>query len=176
MALPAIFNTDIKFLSGVGEKRAELLKSELNIFTYQDLLWHLPFRHIDRTRFYKIKDIQAEMPYIQLRGKIVRFSYAGEGRRQRLVAVFSDGSGAMELVWFQGAKWVQSNYRINKEYIIFGKPTVFNNQISLVHPEIEDPETTPVNISPLQPVYNTTEKLKDGFVTSKTIQKLMMQH
>ena len=164
---------DIKFLPGVGPKRAELLLQELNIATFEDLLTHYPYRYVDRSRFYKISEVTSDMPFIQIRGKIYGYASLGKGRGKRLRADFRDESGRIELVWFKGAKWIPENYPIGKELIVFGRPSVFNRKLNLVHPELEDPGKKHAVSSSLQAVYSTTEKLKDQYLTSKTISKIM---
>ncbi len=164
---------DIQFLPGVGPKRAELLREELKIRTFEDLLSHYPFRYVDRSRFYKISEVTSEMPFIQIRGQIVGYSSAGKGKGKRLVADFTDGSGHLQLVWFKGAKWIPENYPVGKELIVFGKPTVYQRRLNVVHPELEDPGKKHEVSSKLQAVYSTTEKLKDHYLTSRAISKLM---
>ncbi len=166
-------STDIMYLSGVGPKRAELLRKELNISTYKDLLYYYPFKYIDKSKVYKISEIVDDLPYIQLVGKVIRFDEAGVGRKKRLTAIFSDGTGMVELVWFKGVKWVQQSLKPNIPYLVFGKATLFNGRFNIAHPEVEEykPETEKVNAS-LQAAYNTTEKLKNSFLTSKAIYKL----
>lgn len=166
---------DIKFLPGVGPKRAELLKKELKIETFGDLLYYFPYKYIDRTKFYKISEIHAQMPHIQVKGKIISFELAGAGPKQRLTAKFQDETGWMELLWFQGIKWQKENLKVNTTYTIFGKPSEFNGRISVVHPEIESEGE--ITLSPsgiFQAHYNTTENLKKGFIHSKLIHKMMM--
>ncbi len=163
---------DIKFLPGVGPKRAELFNKELNIFTVKDLLYFFPYKYIDRTRFYSIKEIDPSLAYIQLRGKITRFLREGQKPKERLIAKFTDGTGVIDLVFFQGLKFVLENYDIGKEYIILGKPNLYNGSVNIIHPEIESVEKTEGQINAsLQPFYNTTEKLKNNFITSRSIQK-----
>jgi len=162
---------DIKFLPGVGPQRAELLKKELKIFTFNDLLYYFPYKYIDRTKFYRIAEITSNMPYIQLKGSIVRFETTGEGVRQRLIAQFRDESGVMELLWFQGVKWVKENVKAGVEYIVFGKPTVFNGKVNIVHPELEPAENKQISAGVFQAYYNTSEKMKQKFMTSKALNK-----
>lgn len=166
-----ILDQDIKFLPGVGPQRAELLKKELEIFTFNDLLYYFPYKYIDRTKFYRISEITANMTYIQLKGQIVRFETTGEGARQRLIAYFRDESGVMELLWFQGIKWVKENIKPNVEYILFGKPSIFNGKVNMVHPELEPAQNKQVTTGVFQAFYNTTEKMKQKFLTSKTLNK-----
>ena len=164
---------DIQFLQGVGPKRADLLREELNIHTFEDLLTYYPFRYVDRSKFYKISELSSEMPFIQIAGKIQSYATVGKGRGKRLVADFSDESGHLELVWFRGAKWIPETYPVGKELVVFGRPSVFNRKLNVVHPELEDPEKKHPVSSKLQAVYSTTEKLKDHYITSKAISKLM---
>ncbi len=166
---------DIKFLTGVGPKRAELLGKELGIYTLEDLLYYFPYKYIDRTKFYKIKEISSSLPYIQIKGKISSIEIVGQPRKQRLVAKFYDDTGTVELVWFKGIKWIKANLNLNDEYIVFGKPNIFNRTINLPHPEIEKASETNKKINAaLQASYSTSEKLKNHFISSKTISKLQM--
>jgi len=164
---------DIQFLPGVGPKRADLLREELNISTIEDLLTYYPYRYVDRSRFYKISEVTSDMPFIQIKGKIHGYTSIGKGRGKRLVADFTDGSGRLDLIWFRGAKWIPENYPIGKELVVFGRPSVFQRKLNVVHPELEDPEKKHVVSSKLQAVYSTTEKLKDNYLTSKAISKLI---
>lgn len=170
--MSAFLDQDIKFLPGVGPQRAELLKKELKIFTFNDLLYYFPYKYIDRTKFYRISEVTGNMPYIQLKGTIVRFDTTGEGVKQRLTAIFRDESGAMELLWFQGIKWVKENIRANTEYVVFGKPSVFSGKLNIIHPELEPAENKPVSTGIFQAFYNTSEKMKLKFMTSKALNKL----
>jgi ATP-dependent DNA helicase RecG len=163
---------DIKFLPGVGPQRAELLKKELRIFTFNDLLYYFPYKYIDRTKFYKVSELTNNLPYVQLKGTIVRFETTGEGVRQRLIALFKDESGVMELLWFQGIKWVKENIRPNVEYIVFGKPSIFSGKVNIIHPELEPSENKPASTGIFQAFYNTSEKMKQKFMTSKALNKL----
>jgi len=164
---------DIQFLQGVGPKRAELLRDELNIKTFEDLLTHYPFRYVDRSRFYRVSEVTSDMPFIQIRGRIHGYASIGKGRGKRLVADFRDETGRLELVWFKGAKWIPENYPVGKELVVFGRPSVYNRKLNLVHPDLEDPEKKHEVSSSLQAVYSTTEKLKDHYLNSKAISKLM---
>lgn len=169
-----LLNTDIKFLSGVGPKKAELLNKELGIFTFRDLLYLFPYRYIDRTKFYKISELHSDLPYIQIKGRITGFEKIGAKRGPgRLVAEFTDGTGIIELIWFKGYKWIPESYIPGTEYIVFGKPTVYKNRINLVHPDIDDVTREQMLTNRLQPMYSTTEKLKNNYLTSKAIQKLV---
>ncbi len=163
---------DIQYLSGVGPKRAELLRKELDINTFHDLLYYFPFRHIDRSTIHHINEINGEMPYIQLRGRFINFTTAGEGARRRLMALFTDGTGTIEVVWFNRVRYIQDSYRPGVEYLLFGKPSPFQNHFSIIHPEIDvyKSETVPQG---LQGVYSLTEKLHNRQITQRTMQKLV---
>lgn len=166
--------TDIKFLRGVGPKRAELLNKELRIFTYRDLLYYFPYRYIDRTRFYKISELNPDLPFVQVKGMITRYYTEGKGRGKRLVADFTDDTGSVKLVWFKGTKWIMQTYVPDVEYIVFGKPGIFNGIINIIHPEIEASGKVAERISSaFQAQYSTTENLKNHFITSRTISKLL---
>jgi ATP-dependent DNA helicase RecG len=167
-------DTNITYLTGVGPKRAELLSKELNINTFRDLLYYFPYKYIDRTRFYKISELDPDLPLVQIKGVIKGYSTEGHGPGKRLVADFQDETGNIKLVWFKGAKWITGSYPPDVEFIVFGKPGVFNGVINIIHPEIEASEKAAQRISSaLQAQYSTTEKLKNQFVTSKTISKLI---
>ena len=163
----------IKFLPGVGEKRAALLAQELGIQSYEDMLYHVPYRYVDRSRVYTIAELTLQMPYIQVRARVRGFTLAGEGRQQRATAIAYDGTGELELVWFKGFKYLASQLSPDKEYLIFGKPTVFNQRLNIVHPEI-DPYDPSAARSPLgfQAVYPTTEKMKKAYLNSRFISRL----
>lgn len=165
---------DIKFLPGVGPKKADVLQQELGINTIEDLLRHYPYRYIDRSRIYRISEITADMPYIQLKGRFIRFEKVGENRAQRLVAMFTDGENVIELVWFRGIKFIVDKYKAGTDYIVFGKPTLFNNKLNIVHPDVDLPsQLPPVEQMGFQPLYATSEKMKNSFLNSKAIQKII---
>jgi len=147
---------DIKFLPGVGPKRAELLFKELQIRTFRDLIYYFPYKYIDRTKVYSIAEINAQMPYIQIKGKITSFEIAGTGPKERLTAKFADASGVIELVWFKTVKWQKENLKINCDYIVFGKPSVFGGRVSIVHPEIELADEQRLNSTGLFQGYSIT--------------------
>jgi len=165
---------NITYLPGVGSKKAALFAAELGIHSAEDLVRYFPYKYVDRSRFYYIHEIHGNMPYIQVKGHIVRFEKLGEGPQQRLTAVFSDGKDSIELVWFKGVKFVVDKYKTGVEYVMFGKPNAFNGKYNIVHPEIDLASSLPpIEQMGLQPFYNTTEKMKSGFLNSKTIQKIM---
>ncbi len=164
---------DIKYLPGVGPQRASLLAKELNIVSFKDLLYYFPYKYVDRSRIYTIREIDGNMPYIQLRGKFLSFETFGEGRQRRLVGHFSDGTGVMDAVWFQGLKFVMGKIKAGVEYIIFGKPTVFGGRINVAHPDVDEADELIVGNMGLQPYYNTTEKMKRMLINSHAVEKLM---
>lgn len=164
---------DIKFLPGVGPHRAEILEKELGIRSFRDLLYHFPYKYVDRSRIYRISEIDGTMPYIQLRGQILSFETFGEGRQRRLVAHFSDGTGVADLVWFQGIKFVSGKYRCREEYIVFGKPTVFGGRVNIAHPDIDSADGVTLSAMGLRPYYNTTERMKRMNISSGAIEKLV---
>ena len=163
---------DVQYLAGVGPKRAELLRQELHITTFHDLLYYFPYRYVDRSTIHHINEIDGEMPYIQLRGRFVTFNAVGEGRRRRLQALFTDGTGTIEIVWFNRIKSIQENYHVGVEYLLFGKPTQFQNHYNIVHPEVDvyKPETAAQG---LQGVYSLTEKLTNRQFSSRTMRRLV---
>ncbi len=166
-------DTDITYLQGVGPRRAELLSKELGIKTFRDLLYYFPYKYYDRTRFYKVAEIDPDFPYVQVRGFIKGYSTEGHGTGKRLVADFGDETATVKLVWFRGTKWITGSYVPGVEYIIFGKPGVFNGVINIIHPEIEAVSRTDQKLqSALQAQYGMTENLKSNYISSKTISKL----
>lgn len=167
------FRTKIEFLKGIGPQRATLLQTELNIFTYGDLIQHYPFRYLDRTQFYKIADMEEGLPFVQVKGYVKSKELLGEGRNQRLSVILQDTSGELELVWFKGVKWMNTQLQKGLEYIVFGKPTLFNSRLNMAHPEVEEVSEVKPEQSFLQPVYNTTEKLKNHRIDSKAIGRMM---
>ena len=164
---------DIKYLSGVGPQRAALLNKELGIFSLHDLLYYFPYKYVDRSRIYAIREIDGSMPYIQLKGEILGTELTGEGRGRRLIAHFSDGTGVVDLVWFQGIKYVVGKYKVHKEYIVFGKPTPFNGRFNIAHPDIEEVSELKLSAMGLQPYYNTTERMKRTALNSRAIERMM---
>ncbi len=167
------FSRSIEYLKGVGPQRAELLQKELQIFTFGDLLQHYPFRHEDRSKFYKVNELQADLPYVQLIGEFKSFKTIGIGRKSRLVGTFADDTGTIEMVWFKGAQWVQKSLTIGVKYVAFGKATLFNGKFNIAHPEIEIQTEKNTKGGYLQPVYHTSEKMKKRNLDSKYISKVM---
>ena len=166
--------SDIQFLKGVGPKRAELLNNELNIYTYEDLLLHFPFRYIDRTKFYKVSDITEGLSNIQVKGIISNFREKGGGRKKYLIADFSDVTGSIELIWFKGVKWIKQNLISGNEYVVFGKPARYGRKINIAHPDIDSVKDHQKKItSSLQAVYPSTEKLSKKNVNSKVFRTII---
>ena len=164
---------DIKYLTGVGPMRAETLGKELDIHSLRDLLSYYPYKYVDRSRIYAINELDANMPFIQIKGQILSTETMGEGRGKRLVAHFSDGTGVVDLVWFQGIKFAQKSLKLFKPYIVFGRPTVFNQRIQVAHPEMEAAEEIRLSTIGFRPFYVTTEKMKRMGLQSNTIEKMM---
>lgn len=168
-----ILKQDIMYLAGVGPKRKEILSKELNINSYQDLLEYYPYKYVDRTKIYRISELVPEMPYVQIKGRILSFEEFEMGRRKkRIVAHFSDGHGVCDLVWFNGGRYIYEHYSVGKEYVVFGKPSVFNQRFQFTHPDIDDPAELQLNNMGMQPFYSTTERMKKAGITSRTIEKL----
>jgi ATP-dependent DNA helicase RecG len=174
-----ILDREIQYLPGIGPKRAELLKKELDIHSFRDLLYTFPFRYLDRTRIYAISELEPSMAWVQIRGTIVAINHAGENRGKRLIATLADRTGRVDLIFFQGIKWMEEKVRLGKEFIVFGRPSTFNGSLNFVHPELEDPESALAQGSTMTGVYSSTEKLRNSGigikVFSKLIQKLLNQ-
>ncbi|MDR0939129.1 MAG: ATP-dependent DNA helicase RecG [Mediterranea sp.] len=164
---------DIKFISGVGPQKAAVLAKEVGVRSLHDLIYYFPYKYVDRSRVYRVNEIDGNMPYIQLKGQILGFETVGEGRKRRLMAHFTDGTGVVDLVWFQGIKYILAKYKTHEEYIVFGKPSVFNGRVNLAHPDIEKKDEPKLSAVGLQPYYNTTERMKRGFLNSHAIEKMM---
>ena len=172
----SFFDTPIEYLKGIGPTKADVINKELGIFTFGDFIRHYPFRYIDKTQFYTIAEVNTELPYIQFRAKLMSKQMVGERRGKRLTAIVEDHTGAMELVWFQGTKWIDKSLIVGQEYVVFGKPNAYGMRVNIVHPEMElSKDFKPENATALQPVYSSTEKLKTFFLDSKGIMKLQKQ-
>ncbi len=165
-------NTDIAYLQGVGPQRSKLLKEMMQISTCGDLLTFFPYKHIDRTRLYYSHELTPDMPFVQLRGKILSFTEEGGGRKRRLVAHFSDGYGLVDLVWFNGISYVQRQYKVNTPYIVFGRPTFFNGRFNIGHPDIDPADNLNLNKLGLQPYYSVPDKAKKRGLNSRTMETL----
>lgn len=161
---------DIKYLPGVGPQRAKLLADEMQIHTLKDLLYTFPYKHIDRSRLYYIHELTADMPYVQIRGQILSFDVEGEGRKRRLVAHFTDGQGIVDLIWFNGLKYITGHYKVRTDYIVFGRPSMFNDRINIAHPDIDPASELRLNTMGLQPYYSTTEKMKRAGLNSRSLE------
>ena len=169
-----ILDQDIKFLPGVGPNRKKLLSDELGIETYGDLLEYYPYKYIDRSKVYTIHELTGEMPYVQVVGHILSFETFVMGpRKERVVAHFTDGTAICDLTWFNGGKYAKQTYRIGTEYVVFGKPTVFNNRINFTHPDLDDASKLDLSAMGLQPHYNTTEKMKKSGMNSRCVERLL---
>ena len=169
-----ILDQDIKFLPGVGPNRKKLLSDELGIETYGDLLEYYPYKYIDRSKVYTIHELTGEMPYVQVVGHILSFETFVMGpRKERVVAHFTDGTAICDLTWFNGGKYAKQTYRIGTEYVVFGKPTVFNNRINFTHPDLDDASKLDLSAMGLQPHYNTTEKMKKSGMNSRCVERLV---
>ena len=175
MANVDFLSTPIEYLKGVGPQKADILHKEFNIYNFRDLLFYLPYRHVDKSKIYRIADINNDSAYIQIKGRIISHEIVGQQRAKRLVAKFADDTGVIELVWFNSLRWVEDMVQQKKEYIVFGKPTQFNNRWNITHPEMIDPQAqtnSPVPLS-FQPLYNTSDKAKKKGLDSKAISKLI---
>jgi len=171
-----ILESPIQFLKGVGPKRAELLKKELGIHTYYHLLTLFPFRYVDRSRIYKVAELNTDIPFVQLKGKIVSIAMVGKTRAKRLVVKLQDDTGTLELVWFRGARWFERTLRKGEEYLVFGKPHIYYGALSIPHPEMDLLSEADASIrSPLQAVYSSTEKLSAQGLNSRGIGKLQRE-
>ncbi len=168
-----ILDQDIMYLPGVGPKKKELLQKEIGVATYGDLLEYYPYKYVDRTKVYLISELSADMPYVQIKGRILSFeSYDGGRGKKRIVAHFSDGHGVCDLVWFNALTYVTRNYMIDKEYIVFGKPAIYNQRFQFTHPDIDDASQLQLNNMGMQPFYITTEKMKRAGMTSRGVERL----
>ena len=168
----SFFDTSLEFLKGVGPQRAALLQKELKLFTFGDLIQHYPFRYEDRTRFYRVSEVNELMPFVQMKGKISDVELIGDKFKRRLVAYLSDDTGELELVWFQGINWAMQKLKPNVDYVVFGKPSRYGNKLSIAHPEIELLTEKSEKGGYLQPVYPLSEKLRNRYIDNKFIIKL----
>lgn len=164
---------NIKFLPGVGEQRASILGGELNIRSLYDLLYYFPYKYIDRSRIYKVNELSGHLQHVQLLGEIRSFEELGEGAGRRLVAHFTDGTAFVDLVWFKGIKYVKNRLKVATQYVVFGKPSMFNGRVNIAHPDVDDASTLQLSSMGLQPYYNTTEKMKRHGLNSNAMAKLV---
>ena len=163
------------YLPGVGPKKAEVLKKEIDVVTWEDIIYYFPYKYIDRSKIFKIREINGNMPYIQLKGRIRYYEAVGEGRARRLTATFYDDTGSIELVWFRMIKQIPNLYKVGTEYILFGKPTLFGNRLNIAHPELETENKFYEGEVGVQGQYNTSEKMKNAFLHSRALQKIITQ-
>jgi len=170
-----ILNQDIMYLPGVGPNRKKILSDELGIQTFGDLLEYFPYKYVDRSKVYTVHELTGDMPFVQVVGHVLSFeTFKMSARKERVVAHFSDGTGVMDLVWFgAGGKYAKQNYRIGTDYLVFGKPTVFNNRIQLSHPDIDEASKVDTTAMGMQPYYNTTEKMKKMGLNSRSVERLV---
>ena len=169
-----ILDQDIMYLPGVGPNRKKMLSKELGIETYGDLLEYYPYKYVDRSKVYTVHELTGDMPFVQVVGRILSFETFEMGpRKERVVAHFTDGTGIMDLVWFNGGKYAKQNYKIGTKYLIFGRPGVFNNRIQVQHPDIDLAEKVELSAMGMQPYYNTTEKMKKAGMNSRAVERLV---
>lgn len=164
---------DIKMLRGVGPRWAEVLRNDVEVHTLDDLLQLFPYKYIDRSHIYSVRDLKGDMPYVQLCGKFISLNAVGIGYKQRLTGIFTDGTGSIEIVWFKGLKYIQSTINTTDEYMLFGKPTIFGGRINIAHPELEKTNAAQIAAGSIQALYNTTETMKKVGLNSRTISKLV---
>ena len=170
-----ILQQDIQYLAGVGPNRRKMFNEELGIATFGDLLQYFPYKHVDRSRLYAIHELTGDMPFVQVKGHILSFeTFKMSARKERVVAHFTDGSGrVMDLTWFNGGKYAKQNYAVGKEYVVFGKPNVYNGRINVTHPDIDPAEKLELAAMGMQPYYNTTERMKKSGMNSRAIERLV---
>lgn len=171
--MTSILSQDIKYLTGVGPKRKEILEKELQISTWGDLLEYYPYKYVDRSRIYRIGELRGDLPFVQLKGKILSFEeFAMGAHRKRVVAHFGDGTGVVDLVWFRGAQYVYKTYKVNEEYIVFGRPSIYGGRYQFAHPDIDKVTDVQLSEMGMQPYYMTTERMKKMGLTSRSLEKL----
>ena len=171
--MSSILDQDIMYLPGVGPKKKEILSKELGICSYGDLLEYYPYKYVDRTKVFHISELTPEMPFVQIKGRILSFEEFDMGKRnKRVVAHFSDGFGVSDLVWFRGAQYIYKTYKTDTEYIVFGKPTLYGGRFQFAHPDIDDAQSLQLSDMGMQPYYGTTEKMKKMGLTSRAIEKI----
>jgi ATP-dependent DNA helicase RecG len=168
----SLLSQDIMYLPGVGPRRREILERQLNIKTWGDLLEYYPYKYVDRSKVYAIRELRGDMPEIQIKGHILRYEEVGEGRKKRVIGHFTDGQDIINLVWFHPGKWIYENYKVGEEFIIFGKPSPYNGFYQIVHPDMEKADKIALNEMGMQPYYITTQHMKDTGLTSHALEKL----
>ena len=161
---------ELTYLPGIGPNRAKILSEELNINSWDDLLYYFPYKHIDRSRLYRISELSTDMPFVQVKGQILSYEEAGVGRKKHLIAHFTDGYMLMDLVWFNGISYIKKAYKLHTDYIVFGRPTVFNGRINISHPDIDSPSSLVLSKMSMQPYYSTTERMKKAGLNSRSLE------
>ncbi len=161
---------DITYLSGIGPQRAKTLREELHISTWYDLLYYFPYKHIDRSRLYRIRELTTDMPFVQLKGQFIGFEEVGEGRKRRLIGHFTDGESRIDLLWFNGIRYVRQHLKLFKDYIVFGRPSVFNGHVNISHPDVDAAETLSLSTMSMQPYYSVTEKMRRAGLSSRSME------
>ncbi|MBQ5642829.1 MAG: ATP-dependent DNA helicase RecG [Bacteroidaceae bacterium] len=162
---------ELTYLPGIGPKRADLLQKELGLKTWGDLLYYFPYKHIDRSRLYRTSELTSDMPFVQIRGQFISFEQVGEGRKKRLIGHFTDGYGWVDCVWFNSQQYILKSVKLHADYIVFGRPSLFNDRINLTHPDIDPADTLVLSKMSMQPYYQTTERMKKAGLTSRTLEK-----
>ena len=163
-------STPINYLPGIGPSRAKLLEAELGIKTWRDLLYTYPYKHIDRSRLYKISELTTDMPFVQVKGQFLSFEEAGQGRKHRLTGHFWDGDMFLDVTWFHGIKYIKQSVKVRKDYILFGRPGVYGGRLSVIHPDLDKPESMTLSKMSMQPYYSTTERMKKAGMTSRSLE------
>jgi ATP-dependent DNA helicase RecG len=171
--MSSILDQDIQFLPGIGTKTKEILSKELGIRSYGDLLEYYPYKYVDRSKIFHISELTSDMPFVQLKGKILSYEEVDIGKRNKmLVAHFSDGYGVADLVWFRSAQYIIKNYKVGTEYIVFGKPSTYNGRFQFAHPDIDDASKLQISEMGMQPFYGLTENMKKRGYTSRSIERI----
>ncbi len=165
-----MLNSELTYLNGIGPARAKLLGEELHLFTWRDLLYYFPYKHIDRSRLYSVSELTADMPFVQLKGHFTNFTESGEGRKKRLVGRFTDGEGAVEVVWFNGVRYLKSSLKLGREYILFGRPGVFGGRLNIQHPDVDPADSLMLSRMSMQPYYSITEKMRKQGMSSRSLE------
>lgn len=170
MSVP-VLDTELTYLPGIGPKRAELLQKELGLKTWGDLLYYFPYKHIDRSRLYHTSELTSDMPFVQIHGQFISFEQVGEGRKKRLIGHFTDGYGWVDCVWFNSQQYILKTIKLHTDYIVFGRPSLFNDRINLTHPDIDPADSLMLSKMSMQPYYQATEKMKKVGLNSRTLEK-----
>ena len=166
-----VLDTELTYLPGIGPKRGDLLQKELGLKTWGDLLYYFPYKHIDRSRLYRTSELTSDMPFVQIRGQFISFEQVGEGRKKRLIGHFTDGYGWVDCVWFNSQQYILKSVKLHADYIVFGRPSLFNDRINLTHPDIDPADTLMLSKMSMQPYYQTTERMKKAGLSSRTLEK-----